>query len=74
MGEINKSVPQGSILGALIFNVLLNDLFYIVKQGNMYNYAHDNSTAVTHQELTRLSRLLRAEAAVTVQCYGSKPY
>ena len=45
-GEINKDVPQGFMLGPLIFNIFSNDLFYFVKEGNMYNYADDNSISV----------------------------
>ena len=68
-GEINKGVPQSSILGPLIFNIFLNDLFYFVKEGNMYNYADDNSISVSHKELTNLSRQLQTEAEVTVQWF-----
>ena len=68
-GEIDKGVPQGSILVPLIFNIFLNDLFYFVKQGNTYNYADDNSISVSHKELTILSWQLQTEAEVTVQWF-----
>ena len=78
MGGISKDVPQGSILLPLIFNIFFNDLFYFIKQSNMYNYADNNTVSVNHKELIILSRQSQAEAEVTVQCFlwqrhGSEP-
>ena len=49
--EISKAVLQGSILGLLIFNICMHDLFYFVKRGNSFKYADDNSVSVNSKEL-----------------------
>ena len=51
----------------------MNDLFYFVKQGNLFNYADDNSvgkSSINHEELNVVSRLLQAKAEVTVQWFS----
>lgn len=44
---ITKGVPQGSILGPLLFNVFINDLFLFIEKCQLYNYADDNSMSST---------------------------
>ena len=62
-----KSVPQGSILGPLIFNIFINDIFHVIKKGTLYNYADDNTLSFIHKSLTILKEILQGESILLIQ-------
>ena len=53
--EIISGVPQGSILGSLLFNIFLCDLFQFFPDLNIANYADDNTP---HSSNINLSKVL----------------
>ena len=67
--EIKKGVPQGSILGPLLFNVFINDIFYFIEHGTLYNYADDNTISFSSPDFNRLIQVLQKESSTLINWF-----
>ena len=48
--EVIKGVPQGSILGPLLFNIFINGICIIPNKSSLHNYADDNTLSYSHTD------------------------
>ena len=64
-----SGVPQGSILGPILFNIFLNDLLDVLTNSDIYNFADDNTISVIAKNRDALLKTLKSESEIAINWF-----
>ena len=67
--NIIHGVPQGSILGPLLFNIYINDIFFFVSKCNIANYADDTTPYSIEKTMDSLLNSLELDTEILVKWF-----
>ena len=67
--EVQDGVPQGSVLGPLLFNIFINDFFYFIQEANVCNFADDNSLYTSGKTVEEVACKLEREMKIAMQWF-----
>ena len=69
--EITSGVPQGSVLGPLLFNIYINDLTFFVEDCQLCNFADDNTLFASDVKLEGVISRLETDIQKTLFWFES---
>ena len=71
--EIVFGILQGSMLGLLLFNIFLADLFFIINDINIANYADVNVPYIIADNIVSLIKSFEEASTASFQWFDENP-
>ena len=67
--EIKRGVLQGSILGPLLFNAFINDIFMFIEKTEISNFADDNAIYDCGEDLSNILENLKHDLKILLKWF-----
>ena len=67
-----SGVSQGSILGPLLFNIFINDLYHWITKTDLLNFADDNTISAAEKTIENLISTLEEESQTVIEWFKMK--
>ena len=71
MGEVLNGVPQEFILGRLLFNIFLNDIFLSLQKCDLANYSDDSTLYTSGQSISNIMNSLSHDFTILSKWFHS---